>query len=132
MPRVLRRFREGVKQVSRVDNKNTALPETLSNSRRVNVKDVVLDIPSPASTATDQDRLGKRRIENLNETVQVFEELIRQVVLDLVVSHEEVIERPDTNKHTTLPSCGCEALDPFEQVTKLATAMSFGAQSGEA
>ena len=44
-------FKEGVKQVCRVNNENTTLSETLSVSRRVNVKDGVLDIPRPASTA---------------------------------------------------------------------------------
>ena len=45
-----------------------------------------------SSTATNQDRLGERRIENRNETVQVFKELIRQVVLYFVLPREEVIE----------------------------------------
>ena len=50
-------LREGVIQVSRVNNKNTALPKTLSGPCRVNVKDGVPDIPRPAGTATDHDGL---------------------------------------------------------------------------
>ena len=123
MPWITFPFREGVIQVCRVNNKNTTLPETLSGSRRVNIKDGVPDIPRPARTATNQDRLGEYRIENCDETVQVFKEAIRQVLHYVVLPREEVIERPDSNKHTALPTSGREVLNPFEQVTKLAAAM---------
>ena len=84
VPRVIRPFREGIKQVSRVDNKNTALPKTLSDPSRVYVKDGVLDIPRPASTAADHDGLREQSVEAHDESVQVDEELIGQVVDDIV------------------------------------------------
>ena len=84
MPGISIPVREGVEQVDRVDNKNTALPKTLSDPSRVYVKDGVLDIPRPASTAADHDGLREQSVEAHDESVQVDEELIGQVVDDIV------------------------------------------------
>lgn len=92
MPRILVPFREGVVQVGRVDNKNTALSKTLSDPSCVNVEHGVLDTPHLTSTATDQDGLREQSIETLDESVQAVKELIRQVVDDIARSFEEVIE----------------------------------------
>ena len=46
----------------------------------------------PACTATDYDRLGGHRIENRDETVQVFKETIRQVVQYVALLLEEIIK----------------------------------------
>ena len=77
MPRILAPFREGVVQVGRVDNKNTALSNTLSDPSCVNVEHGVLDTPRLTCSATDQDGLMEQIIEKLDESVQVDEELIR-------------------------------------------------------
>ena len=60
MPRVLGPLREGVEQVGRVDNKNTALSKTFSDPSCVNVDHGVLDTPRLTSTATDQDGLKEQ------------------------------------------------------------------------
>ena len=92
MPGVSIPFREGVEQVSRVDNKNTTLSKALSDPSRVYVKSGVLDIPRLTSTAADHDGLREQSIEALDESVQVDEELIGQVVDDIVAFLEEVFE----------------------------------------
>ena len=83
MPGISIPFKEGVEQVNRVDNKNTALPKALSDPSRVYVKNGVLDIPRLAITAADHDGLREQSIEALDESVQIDEELIGQVVDDI-------------------------------------------------
>ena len=81
----------------------------------------VLDTPRLTCTATDQDGLMEQGIEKLDESVQVDEELIRQVVDDSVRSFEEIVERPNANKQTARWIDSREVFNPFEHVDKFAT-----------
>ena len=130
MPRIILPFRESGVQVSGVDNKNAALPQTFPNTRGMDIKNDVLNSPRVASTATDHDGLREQFVEAINGSIQDVEELIGQVKQDLLRAGAslphwpvEVVKRPHSNKDEVIQLTLPETLNVCEHVNELATRM---------
>ena len=140
MPTVVLPPREGIVQVSRIDNEEATLPQSLPDPSCMDVIQGVTDIPSLGAPSTNHDDSGEHGRAHAHDLIEQLKETVLHVIHDplagvtdgtlaLVVDSEEVIERPNTDEDTIsdgvfmMPSS--DTIKEASKVLNLSSTLSF-------